>query len=299
MMADIRRDANDSLFTPTKIEAGLALALDLAGGFRFIPSATRDSIARTVFTERGQQMSLKEITALAGGKAAVFTSCLRMGNLIRTEVNMVIGDSLTTQKYGIGYDLMRLRTEEGRPLPDPAILRAMQRAICNGWENDTLYRNAPEGLRTRPTELVAVGGITFVDSTSMPQWNLFKDKIAVSYDIVETIVHECANDSLRTVVDVESRDVMYASAGLYMTENYNPITETELGILAKYEVGFYITGTLTRNEKGATLNLQYSRLGPNMTMIPLLRSSVPVTTDSKVAIRDAVRVAVRQMFGGA
>mgnify|MGYP001627274676 CR=1 FL=1 len=296
MMADMRRDTTDTLFSAAKVEAGLALALELSGRFRFIPSAVRDSIARTVLTERGQQLTLKDITTLSGGKAALFASCFRMGNLLRAEVNMVVGDELNEQRYGIGYDIIRLRTDAGKPLPDPAILRAMQRALCKGWSNDTLFANAPDGFRTRPTELVAVGGITFVDSTSLPPWNLFKDKITVSYDMVQTIVHECINDSMRTVVDIESRDAMYAAGGMYMTENYNPITDTELATLAKYEVGFYITGSLVRNDKGALLNLQYSQLGPNMIMVPLLKSSVPVTTDSKTAIRDAVRVAVRQLF---
>jgi hypothetical protein len=296
---NIRRDTADAVFTQHKIEAGLALALESTGKYRYVTSATRDSLGAAARTEQGSVIKVKDVAALAGGTAAVFASCLRVGNVIRAEVSIIDGEEFENQHYGIGFDIMRLRNADGSPLPDPAILRAMQRALCRALSNNDLYNSAPGGFNTRPTDVVAVGGIAFVDSTSLPPWNLFKDKITVSYDMVETIIHECANDSNRTIIDVESRDAMYAVGGLYMTENYNPITETELGILSRYEADFVITGSLVRTDKGATLNLQHNRLGPNLVLIPLLRSSVPVATDSKTAIRDAVRVAVRQLYGGA
>lgn len=297
-MADIRLDSTDTLFSRSKVEAGLALALDLTGRYNLIASEYRDSVAREIMKVPGTQLSLKDLAGVCNASSAVFASCLRIGNLLRTEFNIIAGPTFTQQRYGIGFDIIRLRTENNGLLPDPAILRAMQRAACVAHNDHDLYSEAPQGLRARPTELVAVGGIHFVQPPAEQPWSLFSEKVTVSYDVVETIVHECSNDSTRTIVDVETRDAIYAQSGLYMVENYNPISENELGILARFEVQFFITGTLRRTDKGALLELQYSRLGPDATLIPLLKSSVPISTDSKVALRDAVRVAVRQLFTG-
>lgn len=298
LMGELRVDSTDVLISPYKLEAAVALAFDLADEGTIVPTHIRDSVARAHVTS-STGFTLAQITRLCGASSTVFASCLRVGNLIRAEVVRYSGDSLDRRDYGVGYATIRFRKGADSLLADPAILQAVQRALATMLRRDDIYEKTDPPFNVRPTTLVSVGGIEFTNRAEGDPWGLFTDRITVSYDMAATVVESMIDDSLFTIVDLDTRDSLFKRAGMFYTENYNSTTEDELGVLAAFEVGTVITGTFQRTGKGATLTLRLSSIRRDDLSLVLLReATVPVEADSKLAIRDAVAVAIRNLRAG-
>lgn len=297
-MGELRVDTADALITPYKLEAAVALAYDLAGEGTVVPTRFRDSVARANMSS-GPGFTLAQISRLCGATSTVFASCLRVGNLIRAEVVRYSGDSLDRRDYGAGYATIRFRKGADSLLADPAILQAVQRALATMLRRDDVFQSSEAPFNVRPTSLLSVGGIEFTHSADGEPWGLFAERITVSYDMAATIVENMIDDSLFTIVDLDTRDSLFKRAGMFYTENYNTTTEDELGVLAAFEVGTVVTGTFQRTGKGATLTLRLSTIRRDDLSLVLLReATVPVESDSKLSIRDAVAVAVRNLRAG-
>jgi hypothetical protein len=104
------------------------------------------------------------------------------------------------------------------------------------------------------------------------------------------------HDSL-TVIDMETRDSIYAMAGLFMVENYNPASASELKILKSLEVTRIITGVCERIRGGAGLRITHNELLQDATYSPLTKAEVIIPTDSKVALQDGVRFCLKNLYG--
>ena len=148
-----------------------------------------------------------------------------------------------------------------------------------------------------PTELTAVGGITFTNDADAQPWEIFKQKVAVSYDIAQMIAHGLANATRFTAVDIETRDTMYAMLGLHLTENYNQVSAIELQQLARFEVSHLVTGTLQRTGQGAVLTLTLNRITADERFTPLRSVKDELTEDTKVALRATVERAIARLIG--
>jgi len=292
MPAQIVDDSTDPAITATKLEAGLALALDLTERFAYVPAVVRDSLIAARTTDPVTTLQAAEIVE---ADVAVFANCIRVANLVRGEVTLRSGDSLKTEQRGVGYAAIRHYSDSG-VVADPAILTSLQRALCVALQNDSLYTSAPNDLQVVPTTLVAIGGISFEnDSSIAPHWNLFDDRTVVSYDMVINLVHELQASPLLTIVDLDTRDSMFAMGGMLLIENDRPVSNTELRILRLFDVQHIITGSFTRDRQGALLRLHWCRIEADGRYTIERTAEQRVTEDSAVKAREAVLEAAREV----
>lgn len=296
LMGSITLDTADKALSIGKVEAGVALGLEVSGKYRLVSSFERDSVLRSL--KRTSEVTLAEASHILKTNAIVFTNVARIANLIRTEVILTDGlpEGITTS--GIGYAVLRHHDNiTEKVMADPAILASFQRAFALCIADSTLFANAEGSFRVVPTELVSVGGITFKDLGGGEQWSLFKEKVTVSYDAVQTVAHALQDLDRYTVTDIETRDSMYALAGMFLVENYNSATATELKILRMFEVKDIITGSITKSGNEAVIELSLNRIKENDTVHRLKSASVTLTKDSKVALREALHEALTGLLG--
>ncbi|MEN9281466.1 MAG: hypothetical protein RL594_401 [Bacteroidota bacterium] len=295
MIARMDYDTTDVALRHETLIDGIALAFDLTKQYSVIPLPVRDSMARRI----GDSATYQRVADSLRAEIIVFCSVARLANLIRSEVVIVGGDGFTFSTNGVGYGVTFLQQDSsGAMVHDPAILSSMQRAICAALRDSNLYATAEESLRARPSVLLSVGGIAF--GTQPPDyvtWSTFKEKIAASYDAVQTVVASLRFHPEYTVIDVDSRDSMYARAGLYFVENYNTVTLKELSILRAFDIGTIITGRIERVPDGADLTLFLQSIDSKGALTTMKKGTARIPVDSKLALQDGVRACLRQIFG--
>lgn len=296
VIGGIQFDSADAYVSAYKVEAALAIALEASGRYALIPNVTRDSL---VASSRNDSLSVQAAADSLGAELIAFCSVGRIANLVRVELVIVGGDGWIVTTSGVGFATsFYLSDSTKKRVIDPAILAATQRALCVAVLDSSLYAEADSGLAVRPTQLAAIGGIEFIASNpDFAPWSVMKEKIAASYDAVSTIVAAMRQNATITVVDIETRDSLYAIDGLFMVENYNPASRSELTILKGFEITHMITGRLERMKGGAELTLVYNEIKPDASYTPIRSAKVTIAVDSKLAFQDGVRACLRKLFG--
>lgn len=296
LVGSIQRDTLDTLITSYKVEAAMALALDVSGRYELIPNAVRDSLARTF---RKDSLTVQAVADKLGAELIAFCSIGRVANLIRVEVVISGGEGWIVSSSGIGYASTSLLSDSSRlRILDPAILTATQRALCGALLDSTLYAIADSGMNVRPTQLAAIGGIEFLaGSSDLAPWSLVREKIAASYDVASTIAASLRASDRVTIADIETRDSIYALARLFMVENYNPPSKTEIKTLMGFEFTHIITGRFERFRGGAHLTLVYNEIQPDASYTAVRKATTVVNVDAKLALQDGVRSCLRELFG--
>ena len=296
MIGSIRSDSSDHLLSQYKVEAALALALEITGRYSLVQNTTRDSVVATM---KRDSISVQMAADRLGAELIAFCSIARVANLIRMEVVIVGGEGWVINTTGVGFALSFLVSDSSQQrIVDPAILTATQRALSVALLDSAMYVSADSGLQARPTQLTALGGMEFVmGEDGLAPWSVFKEKIAASYDAVATVVAAMRQHPSVTVVDVESRDSLYAAAGLYMVENYNALSGIELKTLRGFDVTHVITGRFVRIRGGAEITLSWNEIKPDASYTSIRTASSTVSVDAKLAFQDGIRSCLRQMFG--
>ncbi|MBP7094064.1 MAG: hypothetical protein KBB72_08455, partial [Candidatus Kapabacteria bacterium] len=289
-------DSADAYTSAYKVEAALAVALEASGRYALIPNVTRDSLVASL---RNDSLSVQAAADKLGAELIAFCSIGRIANLVRMELVIIGGDGWIITTSGVGYATSFLVSDSTKKrVIDPAILTATQRALCVAVRDSSLYAAADSILAVHPSELAAVGGIEFIaTNTDLAPWSVMREKIAASYDAVSTIVAAMRQNPDITVVDIETRDSLYALGGLFMVENYNAASRSELNILKGFEITHLISGRLERMKGGAELMLVYNEIKPDATYTPVKKAQFMIAVDSKLAFQDGVRACLRKLFG--
>lgn len=295
MPAVITNKLNDSLLTTALIDEAAGLALTMTGRYAYIPVAVRDSV---LLSKNGKEWSAAYAAKEIGANTIAYVSVSRIINLIRVELTLMSGRDYTVKQTGVGYASMRhavMGTE--RPALQPALLLASQRAVLEAVRQPDIYASLQSDLRARPATLYGVSGIAFrQDSSIMPMWQLFDENTVVSYDMAQTIVHRLHDRDSLVVVDIETRDTMYAMGRLFLVENDRAISRTELRILRGFDIANVITGTFERVPEGGRLTLYASHVDRAISFTVNRSATRTITTDSVEAMRDAVNACIDELF---
>jgi len=292
LIGKVSIDTADTVIGATQIETALMIAAEHGTAYVTMPSFVRDSLLR----KRGLgQLTLAEAAKALGADAIAFVTTLRVGNLVRSEVVISAGLRYDISRRGIGYAVLRNRSDSVI-VSDPAVLASIQRALCNVIGNPDLYSKADSVLRVRPTVLTAVGGIAFIPKEDLPVWSLFKEKIIAAYDAVQNVVYTAVKDSRTTMIDVETRDIIYSRAGYYLVENDDPASSVELRILKAYDVERVVQGRIVQ-KSASVLELELQLFDLTAERTTLMRSArVNITEDTKEALAKAVIAATEELL---
>ncbi|MDZ4745433.1 MAG: hypothetical protein SGJ05_05470 [bacterium] len=308
MIAEIKTDSSDLSISPGKVEAGFALACDLTGLFKLIPSAVRDSfvlaLRDSIRFAPSKSLELRDTLFTAAeiaraldatGIAYLFTA--RIGNLVRSDIMLATGSQYDMKVTGIGYAAIR-HADAKKRLADPAILASQQRALAVALRDTALYATADGALNVRPSVPVVVGSVEFIERQGMVPWTLIKEKISASYDAVLVAVEALQSNPRITAVDMETRDSIYALAKMYLVENYNPVSKTELGTLRAFDMRNIVMGRVTRVQGGAELVMTMNWINDDGSYVPLATATRMLTVDSKEMLRDMVSEATKELGDG-
>ncbi|MBI2794643.1 MAG: hypothetical protein HYX66_08365 [Ignavibacteria bacterium] len=295
MPGTINFDRLDTVIRGSSIDAALTLSLELTGNYLYVPVSLRDSV---LATQNGGQHTIISAARSLGAAAIVFATVSRIVNLVRAEVVLASGSDFSSRVTGIGYSTIRFMKEGSDvPIAEPSILTALQRAIAVALDNPELYANADTSVRVFPTKLLSVGGVEFISpSAELPPWQLFKEKTVSSYDLAQNIVFHLTDNPDITILDIDSRDTMFATAGFHLIANDRPVSSSEIQVLRLFEVSAVIIGSLERIPEGARLTLMYCRINSNDTYTPMRTAFALIVEDTKEAFHNAIKECMEGLF---
>lgn len=273
-----------------KVEAGAALACALTQRFRLVTA--RDSVAIVLYQRRG---SLDSVAAALGATWTMSIRLDRFENLLRTELLLKGHD---TTRRGIGYALVRHRWEQSdQPVADPAVLLALQRALCVALGDSLLYAQLDSADRVRPAHVITVASIQPIDNPSLvPRWELFDDLIGTSYSGVLAAIVAAQKSPYYVALDVDTRDSMYARFRLYEPEPTMPPSWEDVAALAYFGVEGLIAGTIERTTDGAQLSLHLLRIENEQKAYRVRSVERRIVEDSRLGYLEAVMSATQELL---
>jgi hypothetical protein len=267
---------------PQKIEAGLVLAFQASARYELV--TLRDSVAQQL---RRAGISVDSIAVVLGARWRASVECDRFEHLLRIE--LVLRSPMSVRR-GIGYGLIRHRwARSDEPVADPALLEALERALCVAVGDTLLYARTDSARGIRPAALVAVTSMELRDNPSvLPRWELFEDAIATSYSGVLAAITGAQRSPWAVTLDVDTRDSIYAQFRLYGPESLMPPSEQELAALAFFGVEAVVSGALVRTTEGARIELRLWRIGANGSRTLIRQREALLNDDSKVKYLETV-----------
>ncbi len=284
---------------PTKLEAALALALELTTRYSLVPPSVRDSLVEQ-FLREGRSPTALAVAQQLGCAAICFALAERFVHLLRVELVFRWAPTFESEQRGVGYALLRhVRAPSGEFLYDPALLEATQRAVAVAFGDSALYAHLEPPFRIYPAAVLAVVSIAYRDDPHLPAWQLFRQKVVTSYDAVLTVIDTARFHPRVVVCDVDTRDSLYARAGWIEPENYNPPSPVELALLARMGVEYIVSGSFERCLEGGQLRLELYRLsldGEHCRTEYLGRAEGLIAEDSVPTFRSLVRQLAGQLL---
>jgi len=278
--------------SPAKLEAALVLALELSGRFTAVAALSRDSVVEEL-RSRGQEPTAIAVAQRLGCGRMLFARADRLQHLVRVEVVFRFGENFAQEQRGRGFALIRYAHRTGGTLLlDPALLEAAQRAIAVAVGDSMLYIAQAEPFCIVPAPLLVVGGLEYRDTGELRRWDWFARKVVTSYDAVLQLIDTLRRHPGYVVCDIDSRDTLFARAGLVEPENYRPPSAVELRLLRAAEVDYYVWGTVERVPEGARIRLQLARLqgdARNAWLEPVREVEGSVAEDSVALFRKRLR----------
>lgn len=238
-----------------KFEAALNLAAKLSQKYEIISMRERDSTMKSL-EKLGIYPEAYNLAKALKCDYILFGNLNAVNNMLRADVALIAVADTNAKTYGKGYAPLKLRNQENnKPIYDPAILTALQRALALATGDSLLFEKAPGGLSVHPAAALVVGGLFYSDDGVSTEWKIFKEKEVSSYFAVESIFEVAKDSPDYAVYDTETRDSIYAMFNMYSVENYNYPTLREIQALNAFDVDNYIAGKFTRVAEGARLEL--------------------------------------------
>ncbi len=257
-----------------KIEAALTLAAGLTKDYKVIGLTERDSVS-SIIEESGKEPTALNIARELDVDKILFFNVQQLKNMVRIEM---VSKKVKNNKEsrGIGYSLLRFRHEnDNKPLYDPTILIAVQRALAESENKPELFADLEGSFRVLPAKTTVVGGLMFLNDPNQKDWELFKSKEIISYDVAESIFEAAIESPTHVVYDTESRDSIYAMFNMFGIENFKAPTSYEIKALSDLEVQIYITGMFKRTPEGAEIELHYCDLSEGtLNMIRFVKGKI-------------------------
>lgn len=278
-----------------KLEAGLALAVELTGKYILISGKEADSLVTTV--PKTADMNVLTMAQVSKAQAVVFVRVDRLQNIVRAEIQLAFAPNFKKKTTGTGFALIRYRKEKNNEqLLDPALLLAFQRAFAVAIADSNTYRQLQGSLQVYPASPMVIGGLEYINNTSLTPWALFQKTEVQSYDAVLTMFDVAKEAKRYACFDADTRDSIFALFHLLLMENNKAPTQTELDALYKLEVRHYITGKMERTDSGAHLTVQLCSIQEHGGLTVLKTVEGDVADDNVKMFRETLTTLTKQVL---
>ena len=286
-------EAKDKI-SGTRIEAALILANQLGKKYDYIDTRTRDSVIKELRTEN-PKFTNDDFNKRINADKLYFIQTDLMANMLRVQLSTANPKTGETNE-GVGYALVHyFQEKDNAPVYDPALLKAMQRAIAVCEKDSTLYAKNDTLLFAIPAPTLVISGIEYKNNTDYKLWELFTNQEVNSYFALESIYDTLKHRKDVVLYDLASRDSIYSLFNLQVPDNQRATNQTEFSCLAKLEVEYVISGSFTRTETGATLVLLLNRIKDNRVSF-VSKASVEIDEDSRIKFKEKVQSAAVELM---
>lgn len=298
MIAVVNQGQNIEDSLAGRFDAALNLITkELPNRFELITLQQRNDAIRELEAQ-DQEPTAAKIADQLDVDRLLFIQAARLENMLRVAVTMTKSPDFIKSQDGVGYALIRYRKEgTGQRIYDTALLEALQRAIADAVEDSSLFAQTKELTPVWPAPPVVISGIQFDNKSTKPAWELFDDKVSISYEMVLQIFNAIKDNPRYVAYDIDSRDSMYALRNLYMVENYRLPSPLEMKMLEQFEVHHLISGTFVRTANNeAVLTLQLGTLNKGMYTV-VTNQKTTIREDSREKLMEAVRTTASALLG--
>ena len=263
--------------------------------YEYVPFAVLDSVFQGALAEKDTLTSLTLAKKL-DTDFFIFARVNKLGNMLRVDMSAIDARDTNKKKYGVGYAAIRYRRlTDSEQLTDPALLTATMRAFALATGDSALFV-LDDTLKVKPVPTLVIGGINYVNDEKEDLWEIFRDKEISSYDAVINIFDKIKDSPDFAIYDIDTRDTLYSLFNLILVENYNTSTSTELKTLYNMDVNYFITGILTRDTKGAILDLYFCRILKGGKLAVLDKATGFVNEDTIIEYKSMLRKTVRKLM---
>ena len=281
---------------PVKIDAAMNFtAMASRGKYYYIPFTYLDSVYQHALKKHDTLTSM-QLAKETYADFYVFVRVNKLQNILRVDMSAINIKDTNDKKFGLGYAAIRYRKlTDRKQMIDPALSTAMMRAFAQTMGNDSLFV-FNDSISVKPVPTLVIGGINYIDDEAQKKWEIFLTKEISSYDAVINIFDEIKDSPDFVVYDIETRDSLYSFFNMLVVENYKSSTTTELKTLFNMDVGYFITGILTRDENGAILDLNFCRILKDGKLAILEKATNLVKEDSIAEFKSVIRKTVRKLM---
>ena len=295
MIADVKFGKETNDLTLNKVEAAVALAGGITKRFHLVPFSVRDSVAQNLIDEQ-KAPTAAAIAEKLNVKKILFMNINRVENMLRVDISMVDAEDFDDKSDGSGYALIHfIKEKDEKVLYDPSLLAAVQRAVAVCLHDSLMYSGTEGKFNVIPAPTLVIGGVDFQDDQELYLWDLYSRMAVASYDMLEAIF-ETAKDSRDFVIyDIPTRDTIYSMFKLYFVENYKSPSKYEMEILDKFQVDYYVTGTLKRIREGAELELGLYKIKDEK-LYPVRSEKDILKDDDLFQLRELVQTLTKKLF---
>lgn len=245
----------DEHVTDFKVDAALNLAAKFSKKYVLVPLKVRDSVAAEM-RDSAKKPTVLNVAKNLDVDELLFVLVNKLQNMVRVEITIKSVEDTTKESAGVGYSLLHyMKLQDDKPLYDPTLLEAIQRAFARAEGDTMMFADAPGSFRVLPAKTLVIGGLMYRDDKSLDEWELFDTKEISSYDAAEAMFDAARESEKYAVYDIPSRDTLYTLFNLYGVENFNAPSSYEIMALSEMDVQRYITGVFERVKKGAEIKL--------------------------------------------
>lgn len=276
---------------PKEIAAKVPPAFNLvafaSNKYEMIRMTANDSASKFLRAQ-GITPVISKVTEFLNAQKVVYVNIQRLHNLLRVEVLEQGYPKFEDSQSGVGFALLRYRKDDSI-IYDIPLLHALQRAFAVAENDSLMFDKADNDMRRYPAPTVVPTGMVFKDIyKNLNKIYDAKLQIINAYDAVQIIVNAGKDHPKFTLVDVDTRDSIYAMLNLYGVENNRAPIEKELDILARIGIEYIISGTAENKKDFSEITLELRKLNKDGTSTLVRGVKEIITTDKIEDFRKAV-----------
>lgn len=242
-----------------KVPSALALMAFASGKYEMIRMTARDS-ATKFLQAQGIAPTISKVAEFLNAQKVLYVNVQRVQNLLRVEIVEQGYPQFFSSQSGVGFSLLRYRKGD-TIMYDIPLLHAVQRAFAVAEKDSLMFDKAEEDMRRYPAPTVVPTGVVFKDSyKNLNKIYDAKLQIINAYDAIQVMVNAGKDHPKYTLVDIDTRDSIYAMMNLYGVENNRNPTTGELQMLTRLGIEYIIAGLAENKKDYSEVTLELRRL---------------------------------------
>lgn len=280
-----------------KVPPAFALTAYASNKYEMIRMSMNDSASKFLKAQ-GIIPTVSKVMEFLNVQKSVYINVQRLHNLLRVEVLEQGYPSYNDSQSGAGFALLRYRKGDSI-IYDIPLLHALQRAFASAEKDSLMFDKADEDMRRYPAPTVVSTGIVFKDVyKNLNKIYDLKLQVINAYDAVQVMINAGKDHPKFTLLDIDTRDSIYAMLNLYGVENNRAPVDAELSMLGRIGIEYIITGTAENKKDFSEITLELKKLHKDGSTTFVRGVKEIITTDQIEDFRKAIERSTKVLLDG-